>query len=73
MLGFKDPLTLDEGYPSNLGSYGSCEIPTHAKRIGLEPNLQKQEEKLGRYTSSPYVWHTKAMTALVEYGIKCLH
>jgi len=35
--------------------------------------LQKQEEKLGRFTSSPYVCHTKAMTALVEYGIKCLY
>jgi len=49
------------------------EIPTHARIIGLEPNLQKQEEKLGRFTSSPYVCHTKAMTALVEYRIKCLH
>jgi len=33
--------------------------------------LQKQEEKLGTFTSSPYVYHTEAMTALVEYGIKC--
>jgi len=49
------------------------EIPTHARRIGLEPNLQKQEESLDRFTSSPYDCHTKAVTALVEYGIKCLH
>jgi len=35
--------------------------------------LQKQEEKLGRFTNSPYVCHTKAMTSLVEYGTKCLY
>jgi len=35
--------------------------------------LQKQEEKLGRFISSQYVCHAKAMTALVEYGIMCLY
>jgi len=35
--------------------------------------LLKQEEKLGRFTSSPYVCHTTAMVALVEYRIKCLY
>jgi len=35
--------------------------------------LKKQEEKLGRLTSSPYVCHTKAMTALGEHGIKRLY
>jgi len=28
-------------------------------------NLLKQDEKLGRLTSSRYIRHTKAMTALV--------
>jgi len=36
-------------------------------------NLLKQDEKLGRFTSSLYICHTKAMTALVEYGTKCLY
>jgi len=36
-------------------------------------NLPKQDEKLGRFTSSLYIYHTKAMTALVEYGTRCLY
>jgi len=32
--------------------------------------LLKQDEKLGRFPSSLYIWHTKAMTALVEYGTR---
>jgi len=36
-------------------------------------DLIKQDEKLGRFTSSLYIWHTKAMTALVKYGIRCLY
>jgi len=33
-------------------------------------NLLKQNEKLGRFTTSQYICHTKATTALVEYGTK---
>jgi len=33
-------------------------------------NLLKQDEKLGRFTSGVYICHTKAMTALVEYGTR---
>jgi len=36
-------------------------------------NLLKQDEKLGRFSSSLYVCHTTAMTTLVEYGTKCLY
>jgi len=36
-------------------------------------NLLKQDEKLGKFTSSPYICHIKAMTALVEYGTRCLY
>jgi len=36
-------------------------------------NLLKQDEKLGRFASSLYICHTKAMTALVEYGTRCLY
>jgi len=35
-------------------------------------NLLKQDEKLGRFTSSLNICHTKAMTSPVEYGTKCL-
>jgi len=34
-------------------------------------NLLKQDEELGRFISSQYICHTKAMTALVEYGTRC--
>jgi len=33
----------------------------------------KQDKKLGRFTSSLYIYYTKAMTALVEYGTRCLY
>jgi len=36
-------------------------------------NLLKQDEKFGRFSSSLYICHTKAMTALVEYGTRCLY
>jgi len=36
-------------------------------------NLPKQDENLGRFTSSLYICHTKAMTALAEYGTKGLY
>jgi len=36
-------------------------------------NLLKQYEKLGKLTSSLYICHTKAMTALVEFGTRCLY
>ena len=32
--------------------------------------LLKQDETLAKFTSSLYIWHTKAMTALVEYGTR---
>ena len=35
MVAFKDPLTLDIGYPSSLGSSFEVEIQTHARRIEL--------------------------------------
>jgi len=34
--------------------------------------LLKENEKLGRFTCSLYICHTKAMTALVEYGTRHL-
>jgi len=36
-------------------------------------NLFKQDEKLGRFTSSQYIYPTKDMTVLVEYGTRCLY
>jgi len=36
-------------------------------------NLLKQNEKLRRLTSSLYICHTKAMSAVVEYGVRCLY
>ena len=35
--------------------------------------LLRQGEKLGRFTISLYICHTKAMTTLAEYGTKCLY
>jgi len=35
MVAFKDPLTVDKGYPSSLGSSFVIEIQAHARRIGL--------------------------------------
>jgi len=35
--------------------------------------LLKPDEKLGRFTSTLYICHNKAMTALVEYGTMCLY
>jgi len=35
MVAFKDPLTLDIGCPSSLGSSFEVEIQTHARRIEL--------------------------------------
>jgi len=36
-------------------------------------NLLKQDENSGRFTSSLYICHTTAMTALAEYGTMCLY
>jgi len=36
MAAFKDPLTLDIGYLSSLGSSFVIEIQPHGRRIGLE-------------------------------------
>ena len=33
----------------------------------------KQDEKLGSFTSSLYICHNKAITALVECGTKCVY
>jgi len=35
--------------------------------------LIKQDEKVGRFSSSLYICPSKAMTALVEYGTRCLY
>jgi len=35
MVAFKDPLTLDIGCPSSLGSSFEVEIQTHARRLEL--------------------------------------
>jgi len=35
--------------------------------------LLKPDEKLGRFASSLYICHNKTMTALVEYGTRCLY
>jgi len=36
MVPFKDPLTLDIGYPSSLGFSFEIEIQTHARKTELE-------------------------------------
>jgi len=36
MVAFKDPLTLDIGYLSSLGSSFVIEIQAHVRKIGLE-------------------------------------
>jgi len=36
MVAFKDPLTVDIGYLSSLGSSFVIKIQAHARRIGLE-------------------------------------
>ena len=43
MVPFKDPRTLDIGYPSSLGSSFVIEILAHARRIELE-RIAKQDE-----------------------------
>jgi len=75
MLGSKEPLTLDEGYPSKIWDLTvvSDRNSNTCYKNRDRANLQKQEEKLGRFISSPYVCHTKVMTALAEYRIKCLY
>jgi len=35
--------------------------------------LVKKNVKLGKFTCSLYIWHTKAMTALVVYRTRHLH
>jgi len=35
-------------------------------------NFLKQDEKLGGFRVSLYICHTKVVTALVEYGTRCL-
>jgi len=35
-------------------------------------NLLKQDETLARFTSSLYIYHTKTMTAPVQYTTRCL-
>jgi len=66
MEAFKDPPSFDIGYRSSLGSSFVMKTQTHARRMA-KTNLLKQDEKLGWFTSSRYIFHTKAMTAQVEY------
>jgi len=35
--------------------------------------LLKKDEKLGWFTGSLHICHTKATTALIEYGTRCLY
>jgi len=74
MVAFKDPLTLDIGYLSILGSSFVIEIQAHARRIGLE-QICKNKTKIRQfhYCSSLYICHTKAMTTLAEFGTRCLY
>jgi len=51
MVAFKDPLTLDIGYPSSLGSSFVIEIQTHARRIELE-QICWTRRKLSRITTA---------------------
>jgi len=48
MVAFKDPLTLDIGYPSSLGSSFVIDIQTHARRIELERTSPKPGWVQGR-------------------------
>jgi len=74
MVAFKDLLILNIDYPSSLGSSFVIETQTHGRRIGLaRTNLLKQDEKLAGLLVSLYICHTKAMTALVEFGTRCLY
>jgi len=50
MIALKNPLTLDIGYLSSLGSSFVIEIQAHARRIGLE-RICKTRRKLGRFTT----------------------
>ena len=50
MVAFKDPLTIDMGYLSSLGSSFVIEIQAHARRTGLE-RIDKTRRKLGRLTT----------------------
>jgi len=36
-------------------------------------SLLKQDGELGRFVGSMYICHTKVMTALAEYGTRCLY
>jgi len=67
MVAFKDPLTLDIGYLSCLGSSFVIEIQTHARKIGLERICWNKKKIRQVYC------HTKAMTTLVEYWTSCLY
>jgi len=51
MVAFKDPLTLDIGYLSSLGSSFVIEIQAHARRIGLKNEFDKTRRKLGSFTT----------------------
>jgi len=73
MVAFKDPLTLDIGCLSSLGSSFVIEIQAHARRMGLERICYKTKIRQIYYSSSLYTCHTKAMTTLVEYGTRCLY
>ena len=73
IVAFKDPLTLDMGYPSSLRSSFVIEIQARARRIGLERICwNKTKIRQVCYCSSLYICLTKSMTTLVEYRTRCL-
>jgi len=49
IVAFKNPLSLDIGYLSSLGSSFVIEIQAHARIIGLE--FAKTRRKLSRFTT----------------------
>jgi len=74
MATFKDPLTLDKGHFSHLGSSFVIEIQAHAGRIGLERICwNKTKIRLVYSCSTLCMCHIKAMTTLVEYENRCLY
>jgi len=68
MEAFKDPLTFDRLY-LKLGIFICDRNSNTCEKNRARTNLLKQDEKLGRFTSSLYICHNKAMTAL-EYGTR---
>ena len=72
MVAFKDPLTLDIGPPQGIFvcDRNSKICQKNRARTNL---LNKTKTWQVYYCSSLYICHTTAMTALVEYGTRCLY